>query len=130
MEEELSVETDGDLRIVADPGRLDRVLWNLLSNAEKYGKPPFEVHAWQDQDSPVVHLAVRDHGSGLDAAQRAQAFDEFATSDDVAGVGLGLAIVRQLVSAHGGSVRYEDADPGARFVVTLPAHGPPPLGAE
>jgi signal transduction histidine kinase len=123
MDEPVAVDLGPDLRLVADPARLERVLWNLLSNAEKYGQPPFEVAGHRSDG--VVELSVRDHGSGVDEAQRARLFGEFSGSDDPESVGLGLAIVWQLVQAHGGSVRYHDADPGACFVVTLPVDGPP-----
>jgi signal transduction histidine kinase len=74
-------------------------------------------------DGETVELSVRDHGPGLPPEVRERLFEEFAAGDSE-GVGLGLAIVRQLAEAHGGDVRYEDADPGARFIVTLPLHIP------
>lgn len=123
MEEDVTVAVPEDLSLVADPQRLERVVWNLLSNAEKYGKPPIEVAARRDGDR--VRLTVRDHGAGLDDEQRSRLFSEFAGSDDPASVGLGLAIVWQLVEAHGGRITYDDARPGARFTVSLPADGPP-----
>ena len=122
-EEEVVVDIDVGLTLVADAGRLERVVWNLLSNAEKYGKPPIEVAAWREGDR--VCLSVRDHGSGLQDDQRARLFSDFAGSDDAASVGLGLAIVWQLVTAHGGQVEYANAEPGARFLVRLPVDGPP-----
>ncbi len=119
---DVAVDLEPGLRVVADPARLERVLWNLLSNAEKYGKPPFEVRAWRDDGT--VNISVRDHGPGVEEAQRSRLFGEFTGSDDPESVGLGLAIVWQLVGAHEGEVRYEDVDPGACFVVSLPANGP------
>jgi len=121
-EQEVAVRCEGDLRLRGDGPRLERILWNLLSNSEKYGRPPLEVTAWRDGES--VRLAVRDHGKGLDEAQRGRLFQDFATGDDGAGVGLGLAIVRRLVVAHDGAVTYTDAQPGACFEVVLPVAGP------
>ncbi len=123
VEEDVDLALDGDLKLVGDAPRLERVFWNLLSNAEKYGKPPFEVRGWRENG--CVKIAVRDHGTGLDPSQLDRLFTDFAGSDDAASVGLGLAIVWQLVQAHGGDVAYCDADPGARFVVSLPVAGPP-----
>ena len=123
LEEDVVTELDGDLRIVGDGPRLERVLWNLMSNAEKYGKPPLEIKAHREDGH--VRLSVRDHGSGLDAPRRQRLFTDFAGSDDPGSVGLGLAIVWQLVTAHGGTVTYSDAEPGARFEVALPVAGPP-----
>ena len=122
MEEEVSLEVAPGLTVTGDPPRLERVLWNLMSNAEKYGQPPYEVRAWREDD--VVTISVRDHGSGVDEAQRSRLFGEFSGSDDPESVGLGLAIVWQLVAAHGGEVQYRDADPGACFEVCLPVQGP------
>lgn len=124
-EEDVEVDLDGDLTLVADPARLERVLWNLLSNAEKYGRPPFSIRARREGDRVVV--VVRDHGEGLTPEQRQRLFTEFAGSDDAASVGLGLAIVWRLVDAHGGEVGYVDAEPGAQFAVRLPVGGPPGL---
>ena len=123
LDEDVDVELEVGLTVVGDPGRLERVLWNLLSNAEKYGKPPFELRGWSDNGT--VKVSVRDHGSGVEEEQRARLFGEFSGSEDPESVGLGLAIVWQLVRAHGGEVRYHDAEPGACFVVCLPVDGPP-----
>lgn len=122
LDDEVTVELEPNLSVVGDAARLERVLWNLLSNAEKYGRPPLVVRGWAENGT--VALSVRDHGQGVDEAQRARLFGEFSGSDDPESVGLGLAIVWQLVKAHGGEVSYEDAAPGARFVVRLPVDGP------
>lgn len=122
IDEDVEVEVEPGLRLVADAPRLERVLWNLLSNAEKYGRPPLQVRAFGD--GRHVTIAVRDHGPGLDADQRARLFSDFAGSDSATSVGLGLAIVWQLVEAHDGEVAYVDADPGACFEVVLPVAGP------
>lgn len=124
----LEIDVDDGLTVHADAARLDRVLWNLLSNAEKYGRPPFEVRA--RRDGAWMALEVRDHGSGLDADQRARLAEEFTAGTDPASVGLGLAIVWRLVAAHGGEVRYHDADPGACFEVRLPVDGAASADAE
>ena len=108
-----------DIELFADGPRLERVVWNLVSNALKYGKPPVEVASHVEGDDVVI--SVRDHGSGLTPGQVDNLFADFAGSGDPDSVGLGLAIVWELVDAHGGSVTYRSADPGAEFVVTLPS---------
>ncbi|HWH33556.1 MAG TPA: HAMP domain-containing sensor histidine kinase [Egibacteraceae bacterium] len=123
--EPVLIDIDPELELQADRGRIDRLVWNLLGNAQKYGHPPYEVRAEAGRE--LVELSVRDHGPGLPPEVRERLFEEFAAGDSE-GVGLGLAIVRQLAEAHGGDVRYSDADPGARFTVTLPRH--PDAGAE
>ncbi|GAB7038621.1 MULTISPECIES: sensor histidine kinase [Catenuloplanes] len=110
-----------DLTVCADPQRLEQILVNLIGNAAKYGAAPIEITAGPGQDG-MVRLAVRDHGAGVSEAGRARLFARFGTSGDVPGaVGLGLWLVRELARAHGGDIRYEDASPGARFIVTLPS---------
>lgn len=119
--EPVEIDIDPGMQIEGDRGRLDRLVWNLLGNAQKYGRPPYQV--WAVHEGDVVELSVRDHGAGLPEEVRERLFEEFSAGDSE-GVGLGLAIVRQLAEAHGGDVRYEDADPGARFIVTLPVRDP------
>lgn len=119
----VQVDVPATLRVVADPERLEQVVANLLTNALRHGAPPVEVTAWAD--GPQVCLAVRDHGEGLPASLRDRIFEPFVTTEDgAAATGLGTWVVQALVDLHGGIVRYEDADPGARFVVALPADGP------
>jgi signal transduction histidine kinase len=85
---------------------------NLLSNAVKYGEPPIEIRASQQGDRVV--LVVQDAGPGIPEELVPNLFDRF-----MRGAGLGLFIVRHLVEANGGSVRYEKAEPhGACLVVT------------
>jgi signal transduction histidine kinase len=118
----------GDHVVWADPMRLEQVVHNLLENAAKHGEPPIEVDAVAAGDDVV--LTVRDHGPGV--PDDVDLFTAFASSG-TGSVGLGVWIVRQLVVAMGGTTAYEDAGPGARFVVRLPsaaAHAdPPPVAA-
>lgn len=120
-DELVQVDIDPALVVDADAGRLERLLWNLVWNAEKYGKPPLEIDA--RRHGAWVWLSVRDHGPGLSAEQRARLAEEFTSGEDPDSVGLGLAIVWRLVHAHGGTIRYVDAGPGARFDICLPAGG-------
>jgi signal transduction histidine kinase len=99
-----------------DPRRIRQVLGNLLSNAMRHtpsgGRVTVSARALPDG----VQLAVSDSGTGMDQATAARAFDRFWRSGDTAGAGLGLAIVRDLVRAHGGDVSLESA-PGSGTVV-------------
>lgn len=113
----VAVDADvGELRVVADPARLEQVLFNLLDNAAKHGQPPIEVTARRVGDE--VELTVRDHGPGI--PDGVELFTPFSHAGE-GSVGLGMWIVRQLVEAMDGTVHHEHADPGARFVLTLPA---------
>lgn len=111
--DDITIEIDDDVTAVADRAHLLVILQNLLGNATTYGKPPIAVHAEQRDDT--VELSLRDHGPGIPEERIPRLFDCPTRRS-----GLGLFIVRQLVEANGGSVRYEHAEPhGAIFVVTL-----------
>lgn len=119
----VQVDVPAGLHVVADPDRLEQVVANLLTNALRHGAPPVEVTAWSD--GPEVCLAVRDHGAGLPESLQDRIFEPFVTTEDgAAATGLGTWVIQALVDLHGGAVRYEDAEPGARFVVALPVEGP------
>lgn len=113
----VDVRTDvAAVHAAADPARLEQVLFNLLENAGKYGRPPFEVSAVRAGDE--VELVVRDHGDGVPG--EVDLFAPFAHAGE-GSVGLGMWIVRQLTEAMGGTVEHRHADPGAAFVVRLPS---------
>ncbi|MFA6504611.1 MAG: ATP-binding protein [Treponemataceae bacterium] len=114
--------------IQADSFRLDEVVYNLLSNALKYAGSGGRVRLSlaDDAESAGVRFSVDDTGPGIPAAEREKIFERFYRTDssrcsDLGGRGLGLAIVREIVKAHGGSVSVADSDlGGASFIVRLP----------
>ncbi|MEZ5651687.1 MAG: HAMP domain-containing sensor histidine kinase [Burkholderiaceae bacterium] len=111
--------------IVADAIRLRQVIWNLLSNAVKFSPPGERVLLTLIRIAHGYRLAVTDRGVGLAPGNRERIFEPFVTTADSAreGLGLGLAICRQIVQAHGGSI-VADSDglgKGARITVDLPA---------
>lgn len=111
-------------RVLGDPAGLARVVRNLLDNAVRHAAGRVVVGLRGDGRS--VTLTVSDDGPGIAPADRERIFERFtrlddARSRDAGGAGLGLAIVRDVVRGHGGSVRVGDNKPGARFTVTLPA---------
>ncbi len=113
------------LRVNADKRRLERVVTNLVQNAERHGRGCVETRVVQV--GALVRLTVDDAGPGIADRDRDRVFERFARrsgSDGARGVGLGLAIVRQHVLWHGGTIRVEDRPGGgARFVVELPVGG-------
>lgn len=120
---ECRVEVEPGVASPVDAGRLERVLTNLLSNASRYGGGLIVVRA--DALDGRVRISVRDHGSGVPDAFVPRLFDNFtqaspSTTREHQGAGLGLAIVRGLVQSMAGTVSYEHADPGSRFVLDLP----------
>jgi signal transduction histidine kinase len=115
------VETsiDPNVRIRADEARFQQIVVNLVSNALRYGDPPFSIDASVAGRSVFVRFS--DHGPGVPAAVRAALFEPFQTEAEVGSVGLGLAIVKALVEAQGGNIRYDSSRAGgACFVVELP----------
>jgi signal transduction histidine kinase len=114
------IQVDEPLAVRADRGRLEQIVVNLAANASKYGKPPFVVEAKRGHDSQV-EISFSDEGPGLDEVQKKSLFQPFNTETGRSSVGLGLAIVRALVEAQGGTVAYESNRPrGAIFKLTLP----------
>ena len=110
--------------VAGDPAGLRRVLANLLDNAVRHAGSAVAVTV--STVDGVVTVTVADDGAGIPAADRDRVFDRFTRLDagrgrDFGGAGLGLAIVRELVRAHGGTVALTDAEPGLRAVLALPA---------
>ncbi len=122
--------------IAGDPNRLQQVVWNLLSNAIKFTGKNGRVQVVLRRANSHVEIVVDDSGMGITAEFLPYVFDRFRQADASStrasgGLGIGLAIVRQLVELHGGSVRATSAGPhrGATFTVELPRmaidDGPP-----
>ena len=118
--------------ILADEEAFGRALGNLVDNAIKYGGGQgwLRVFAWLAADGarPEVAIAVEDRGPGVRPSERRSIFQPFYRgggpgSEGVAGSGLGLALVRPIVEAHGGTITVEsnDGGVGARFTIRLPA---------
>ena len=114
-------------QVRGDEVLLAQVVGNLLANAARHARSRVAV-SLAEEGGRVV-LAVDDDGPGIAPQDRARVFDRFVRLDeararDAGGVGLGLAIVSDVVGLHGGTVHVERAPlGGARFVVDLPAAG-------
>src|SRR3954454_15572041 len=114
---------------LGDPDRLQQVAWNLLSNAVKFTPPGGTVGVDLDRDGSMDRLTVRDTGKGIEPEFLPHVFAPFRQADasttrDHGGLGIGLAIVRQLAELHGGTVKAESDGPGrgSTFTVLLPVH--------
>ncbi|HET8551270.1 MAG TPA: PAS domain-containing protein [Gammaproteobacteria bacterium] len=123
------VETtiDGTLVVDGDPRRLLQVVTNLLTNAAKYSPSQRTIRVSAQADGSVALLRVRDEGIGIEPDLLPLVFDLFTQSAQSidrseGGLGLGLALVRNLVELHGGSVeaRSEGQGRGSEFIVRLP----------
>jgi PAS domain S-box-containing protein len=116
--------------VEGDAGRLQQVLTNLLSNAIKFTPQQGAVEVSLVQAGDRIRLAVRDNGAGIAPEFLPHVFERFTQADTsstrrAGGLGIGLALVRNIVDLHGGQVRAESAGPdrGATFTVELPAAG-------
>lgn len=134
---------DNPVWVYGDAMRLEQILSNLLGNAAKFSR--HGGHVWLDvtretgtldggASADVVAVRVRDEGTGIDPAMLERIFEPFTQIDPYGatarlGMGLGLALTRQLAELHGGHIRAvsEGAGRGSRFTVRLPAL---PSGAE
>ena len=115
----MSVDVEPGLVVHADADRVAQMLINFVRNASEHGRPPISLSAKRvDGD---VCIQVRDHGRGVPADVQGELFTKYSTvGGRRPGNGLGLYITRELARRHGGDAWYEDADPGARFVLRLP----------
>jgi len=121
----VELEVGDDLVVRADAGRVEQIVVNLATNALRYGRPPFELEVATRNGDVVIEM--RDRGDGIPRDQQLTLFDPFRSEPDTGSVGFGLAIVRALSEAHGGSADYRDLEGGgACFVVRLPIEGPRP----
>jgi signal transduction histidine kinase len=129
----LVLEEDGQAHlVVADPDRLEQVLWALLDNAVKYSPAGSTIHLHlglvpSGAGNRVSEIAIRDQGVGMDPTTRAKAFEQFFRSDDARrlvpdGSGIGLYAARGLVEAMGGAISIEsEPKVGTTVRLTLPA---------
>jgi two-component system sensor histidine kinase KdpD len=110
---------------------IERVLCNLLENAVKYTPPGSAIEIGATSSTEFVQVTVDDHGPGLPNGREEaifQMFERGRKESATSGVGLGLAICRAIVEAHGGTIRGETkAEGGARFAFELPRGAPPRL---
>ena len=116
---EVSAHVPDEVKVLADAGRLEQVITNLLVNAYRYGGRHISVDVRAEGD---VVVAVEDDGPGVPSELVPRLFEPFTRAKDssVPGSGLGLAISRKLVQAFGGDLSYEPgSNGGARFVVRL-----------
>ena len=118
---------DAPVRVHADPVRIQEVVWNLVSNAIKFTPRGGRIRVSVDQDLGLARLVVEDTGPGIASDFLPHVFEMFRQGDGRitrahSGLGIGLALVRQLVELHDGCVEAhsEGIGTGARFIVRLP----------
>jgi two-component system sensor histidine kinase KdpD len=126
----VDVRVAHDLPLVEmDATLIERVLYNLLENAGKYTPPGTPIAVAAEIAGAELAIRVSDRGPGIPEGQEASIFDKFTrgrSESATPGVGLGLAISRAIVVAHGGTIAAQnDAGGGACFTLTLPLGQPP-----
>ena len=125
----ISVQSPGELFVVdADPLRMQQVVWNLLNNAVKFTPAGGEIRLSLHAEGEEVLLTIEDNGPGIDPEFLPHVFEMFRQADSSSirrhgGMGIGLALVQQLIQLHEGSVSVASAGlgEGAKFIIRLPA---------
>jgi two-component system sensor histidine kinase PilS (NtrC family) len=122
---------DDPVRVTADPAQIRQVLWNLVKNARQLSPPQGEVRiqvGWDDAARPS--FSVSDDGPGVAAEDKERLFEMFYTRRRH-GIGLGLALARQIVDAHRGEITLEsELGRGATFTVHLPRDAQAPRASD
>ncbi len=115
-----------DVTLIADRSKIRLILENLVSNAVKYSPKGGTIHLRARTQGTFLELDVADSGPGIPVEDRAHIFDAFYTgraskSTAIKGTGIGLSVVLEFVSAHGGTVQIVDGEfPGAHFRISMP----------
>lgn len=125
----VSVSVPDELIVVyADPLRMQQVVWNLLNNAVKFTPAGGKIDVSLKSEDQLVSLIIEDTGVGIDPEFQPHVFEMFRQADSSSirrhgGMGIGLALVQQLIQLHEGTVQvYSDGSGrGARFTIQLPA---------
>lgn len=127
-EHDVSVELQNDLEMVrVDSHLILQVIINIINNAVKYTQKGSKIWIRSHRAGNMVRLEIADNGPGIPREQKEKIFGMFMRLNDKAadsrrGLGLGLALCKSIITAHGGEIHVEDNDPkGAVFVIMLPA---------
>jgi two-component system sensor histidine kinase KdpD len=119
---ELRIDVPNNLRVRADGAMMEKVVSNLLENAAKYSKPGSPITISAEEVNDKVLLSIADRGAGIEPSEQALIFERFyrgrSQALGTAGTGMGLAISRAIVDAHGGSLGVT-SQPGRGSVFTL-----------
>lgn len=127
------IDCPADLTVFGNRLELSQVFRQLLSNSCRFSPKGGDITLHARAAGEQVEITITDQGIGIPVAERERIFEPFHRLDigdrrRVRGIGLGLAMVREIVTLHGGSIRVEGAEgEGSRFVVSLPTHAPAPL---
>lgn len=126
----INLKVSGQISTVhADPGRIEQIIGNLVSNAVKYGFPGTKIEIEVGQTGENIHVAIKNRGVGIEAKDLKNLFQRFhrtphAKMKGIEGIGLGLYITKGLIEAHGGRI-YAESIPAklTTFHFELPVNG-------
>lgn len=122
------VDFDEDIIVKADPDKMARVFDNLLRNAISYCRRGTVIRIWLSQDEKDARIVFANEGERIPEEKLSHIFEKFFRADEsrssqTGGAGLGLAIAKEIVELHGGTIHAKSDDRETRFTVTLPIHG-------
>jgi signal transduction histidine kinase len=117
----------GEIQVMGDPNRLVQVVANLLNNAAKYTPRGGRILLAVARAASIVHIRVQDNGIGIGQGLLPQVFDLFTQAERTpdrsqGGLGIGLALVKNVVTLHGGTVTADSSGPGTGSVFTVSLH--------
>lgn len=119
------LNADENLTVYGDPDRLARVFNNVLKNAAAYSYPDTEIGIIAEKTDSATRITFRNHGRTIPKEKLTSIFEKFyrldeARTSDTGGAGLGLAIAKEIVTLHGGTITADSHDETIEFVITLP----------
>lgn len=119
------LENGGDLSLRGDGEKLARVFNNILKNAVAYSYPGTEIEIFCERREEALRISFRNHGRTIPSHKLDAIFEKFfrldeARNTDTGGAGLGLAIAREIVTLHGGTIKADSRDEVTTFMVELP----------
>lgn len=121
----IEVQVDEDLLVYADPEKLARVFNNILKNAIAYSYPDTPIRVWEENTENEVRIYFRNKGKTIPKQKLESIFEKFFRLDEsrasnTGGAGLGLAIAREILALHGGTITAASENELTTFIVTLP----------
>lgn len=121
----IEVQVDEDLLVYADPEKLARVFNNILKNAIAYSYPDTPIRIWEESTENEVRIYFRNKGRTIPKQKLESIFEKFFRLDEsrasnTGGAGLGLAIAREILALHGGTITATSENELTTFIVTLP----------
>lgn len=125
------LHVDEDFMIYGDSDKLARVFTNVLKNAAAYSYPNTDIHITAQKDDDTATITFQNQGDTIPPNRCREIFEKFyrlddARKSDTGGAGLGLAIAKEIIDLHGGSITVESRDQVTSFLITLPAHNTEP----